>query len=93
MIELEEFANVLDRFKTSTEIKEWINKNRREQNTSFEIVKAYSNTIGRYLILGLFYINDEPQMSQTALISYYDTLPNDIEALFRETNKYKFTLI
>lgn len=93
MIELEEFANVLDRFKTSTEIKKWINKNRREQNTSFEIVKAYSNTIGRYLILGLFYINDEPQMSQTALISYYDTLPNDVEALFRKTNKYKFTLI
>lgn len=93
MIELEEFANVLDRFKTSTEIKEWINKNRREQNTSFEIVKAYSNTIGRYLILGLFYINDEPQMSQTALISYYETLPYDVEALFRKTNKYKFTLI
>ena len=93
MIELGEYADIIGRFKTSIEIKDWINKNRREQNTSFELIKAYSDEIGRYMILGLFYINNEPQTSQTALISYYETLPQDIEALFRKTNRYKFTLI
>ena len=93
MIELGEYADVIGRFKTSIEIKDWINKNRRGQNTSFELIKAYSDEIGRYMILGLFYINNEPQTSQTALISYYETLPQDIEALFRKTNRYKFTLI
>ena len=93
MIELGEYADVIGRFKTLIEIKDWINKNRRGQNTSFELIKAYSDEIGRYMILGLFYINNEPQTSQTALISYYETLPQDIEALFRKTNRYKFTLI
>ena len=74
------------------EIKEWINKYRKEENTSFALIRAYSKDLCKYLLLGLFYVKDEAQMSQTALISYYDTLPQDIDAYYDKTNKYIFTL-
>ena len=92
MIELDEFKSVNNRFKSSLEIKEWINKYRKEENTSFALIRAYSKDLCKYLLLGLFYVKDEAQMSQTALISYYDTLPQDIDAYYDKTNKYIFTL-
>ena len=80
MIELDEFKSVNNRFKSSLEIKEWINK---YLHKSFEYALIRANDVFSsflYLLLGLFYVKDEAQMSQTALISYYDTLPQDIDA-------------
>lgn len=54
MIELDEFKSVNNRFKSSLEIKEWINKYRKEENTSFALIRAYSKDLCKYLLLGLF---------------------------------------
>ena len=92
-LDLEEYLHVNNRFPNDIDINLWIEKNKPQKATTFQLVKSYSEELKKYLLLGVYYLDSDPLWSEMVLISYYETFPKDIDRYFLTTNKHSFNLI
>lgn len=89
--DIESFLNIENAYLSIQDVECWINENNKAEYTGVNIYKGFSKKHNKYLLFGVFVIDNEIQLSKTTLISYYDHIPDDINSLFSNSNNYRLT--
>lgn len=67
---------------TRNDLTRWIQSNSLNSFTGISLFKGYSVKHKKYLLFGVFREGSTLQISKNVLVSYYDTLPSEIDNLF-----------
>lgn len=75
-------------FSTKSDLKQWIRSNSSIYFSGISFFKGYSTKFKKYLLLGVFREGANLQLNKSVLVSFYDTLPIEIDKLFINNTHY-----
>lgn len=90
--DIDNFSKQENVIENKRDLFDWIRSHMRRKYTDFSLFKGYTPKCKKYLLLGIFKKDNDIQLEDEVLISFYDSMPMEIDKLFGNNTHYTINI-